>query len=143
MAREVNMAIQVRLPRQALLALSVTLLAVFSSAWPVMAQGTANFYSTEASNGTENYAIVHNAGTVPMPQPVRLIAACNYNLSSAEVVMAFDANALPANGAVPRMQLPLPPASNTNAPSCGSFSLPAGGVTFYAGVVVASITGRH
>jgi hypothetical protein len=143
MAREVNMAIQVRFLRQAHLTLLITLLAVFPSPWPAMAQASANFYSTQASNGTENYAIIHNAGTVPVPQPVRLIAACNYNLSSAEVVMAFDASALPANGGVPKMQLPLPPASNGNAPSCGSFSLPAGGVTFYTGVViVASTTGK-
>jgi hypothetical protein len=75
-----------------------------------------------------------------VPEPVRLISACNYNSEAPEVVMVFDARALPANGAVPKMELPLPASAGNNAPSCASFSLPASGVTLYAGLVIASST---
>jgi hypothetical protein len=106
----------------------------------VMAQGAVNFYSTTAASGTENYAIVLNAGNGAVPEPARLLSACNYNPVSPEVVMVFDAMVLPANGAVPKMQLPLPAATGLNAPSCGSFSLPSGGVTFYLGLAIAAST---
>ena len=106
----------------------------------VLAQGAVNFYSTTAASGTENYAIVPNAGGRLVPEPARLLSACNYNLAGPEVVMVFDASVLPANGAVPKMQLPLPAATGSNAPSCGSFSLPAGGVTFYSGLAIAAST---
>jgi len=118
---------------------AISLLAAATSApLIVMAQGAVNFYATTAASGTENYAIVLNAGLDP--EPTRLLSACNYNLAAAEVVMVFDAVVLPANGAVPKMQLPLPAATAANAPSCGSFSLPAGGVTFYSGLLIASST---
>jgi hypothetical protein len=102
--------------------------------------GTANFYSTNAATGTENYALITNAGGVAVPEPIRLISACNYNSGAAEVVMVFDASALPVNGAVPKMELPLPASGGTNAPSCASFSLPASGVTLYKGLVIAAST---
>lgn len=109
----------------------------------LVAAGTANFYSTATATGTENYAVISNAGGVAIPEPVRLISACSYNSSAPEVVMVFDAKALPANGAIPKMQLPLPASGGNNAPSCASFSLPAGGVTLYAGLVIAdSTTGK-
>jgi hypothetical protein len=104
-----------------------------------MAQEGVNFYSTAAASGTENYAIVDNSGGFA-PEPARLISACNYNVAAPEVVMVFDASALPANGSVPKMQLPLPAANGASAPSCGSFSLPAGGVTFYTGLLIAAST---
>jgi hypothetical protein len=136
------MAIHVRRIRLMLVAGAI-LFGLTSRPTPVRAQSTANFYSTAAASGTENYAAIRNAGGTGVPEPVRLISACNYNSGAPEVVMVFDAGALPANGSLPKMMLPLPASSGSNAPSCASFSMPAGGVTFYAGVVVAaSTTGR-
>ena len=138
MGAEVTMAIYVRSKWQIIVSAAV-LLCVASMPRYVLA-GTANFYSTTASSGSENYAIISNAGGVAVPEPVRLISACNYNSAEPEVVMVFDATALPANGAVPKMELPISVSSGSNAPSCASFSLPAGGVILYKGLVIAAST---
>jgi len=135
------MAINVRRKRQIVTVGFVLLAVAFMPR--LVAAGTANFYSTAAASGTENYALISNAGGVAVPEPVRLISACNYNSGAPEVVMVFDASALPANGAVPKMELPLPASAGTNSPSCASFSLPESGVTLYKGLVIAaSTTGR-
>lgn len=138
MGAEVNMAIHIR-RRWEILAAGVVLLIVADMRSHAVAQSTANFYSTRAAAGSENYAVIINAG-VAAPEPVRLISACNYNAAAPEVVMVFDANALPANGAVPMMELPLPESGGSNAPACGSFSMPDGGVTLYHGLVIAAST---
>jgi len=132
------MAIHVR-RKSRMVGAGAALLAVVAMPQLVTA-GTANFYSTTAASGTENYAVISNAGGVAIPEPVRLISACSYNSSAPEVVMVFDAKALPANGAVPKMELPLPASGGNNAPSCASFSLPANGVALYKGLVVAAST---
>jgi hypothetical protein len=139
MAHEVNMATHARRKRVNPASL-IVLLAMAASPRAATAAGTMNFYSTSAASGTENFAVISNAGTVPIPQPVRLIAACSYNFAAAEVVMVFDANALPANGTAPKMEFSLPTAGGANAPSCGSLALPAGGVSFDKGVVIAAST---
>ena len=118
----------------------IIMLAIAASPCVALAQGTVNYYSTKAASGAENYAVIANAGTVPLVQPVRFIAACSYNSAAPEVVMLFDALSLPANGTAPRMEFSLPAAGGTNAPSCGSIPLPPGGVDFFKGVVVAAST---
>jgi hypothetical protein len=130
------MAIYVR--RKWRIVTAASLLIAVATMPRIVAAGTANFYSTTATSGTENYALISNAGGVP--EPVRLISACNYNSGAPEVVMVFDASALPVNGAVPKMELPLPASGGTNAPSCASFSLPASGVTLYKGLIIAAST---
>jgi hypothetical protein len=139
MAREVNMVIYARRKRVNP-AYFIALLAITLSPWAASAQSTVNYYSTTAASGTENYAVIPNAGTVPIAQPVRLVAACSYNSAAGEVVMIFDATALPGNGAVPKMEFSLPAAGGVNAPSCGSIPLPPVGVSFHKGVVVAAST---
>jgi hypothetical protein len=122
---------------------SHALAVIFSLALAGLARaGTANLYSTSATSGMENSAVIASPTlpdqTYPAPVVMTLIGACNYG--TAETVMAFDATALPANGVVPKLELPLS-AGTANAPVCGSLSLPVGGVTFYKGVVaVASST---
>lgn len=133
------MAIYIRRKRIIPASLAI-LLALAALPFVAMAQDTVNFYSTRVATGTENYSVLPNASTVPMPQPVRMIAACSYNSAAPEVVMVFDASALPPNGTVPKLQLALPAASSISAPACGVFPLPAGGVSFYAGVVIAAST---
>ena len=133
------MAISIRRKRVIPVSLAA-LLALAASPFFAMAQDTVNFYSTTAAGGTENYSVLANAGTVHMSQPVRMIAACSYNSAAPEVIMVFDASALPPNGTVPKLQLPLPAASSASAPACGIFPLPAGGVSFHTGVVIAAST---
>jgi hypothetical protein len=139
MAREVNMVIHARRKRVTP-ASFIVLLAIALSPWAAFAQATVNYYSTAAASGTENYAVIANAGTVPIAQPVRFIAACSYNSTAPELIMLFDAKALPSNGTVPKMEFVLPAAGGANAPSCGSLPLPPGGVSFHKGAVVAAST---
>jgi hypothetical protein len=117
------------------------LAALTVSPWAARAQGRVNFYSATAARGTENDGVIPNAGTVPQAQ--RRIGARNYNTAAPKMAMLVDAVALPANGAVLRMQLPVQAAMGGSLPSCGSITLPAGVVASNKEIVIAaSTTGR-
>lgn len=110
-------------------ALALLLSAFIGTGWAL----PTNWYSTGASSGTENSAVI----PVQPTQVVNLIAIVNDSTSAALTGMCFDATSLPTNGAVPRLP-PVPLAAGTAAAgTAGSLALPRDGFQVVNGLVCA------
>lgn len=102
--------------------------------------GQAPASGATSVTGTENSAIVL-IGNGTSQRTVQLVAVQNYG-AAAVVAMLFDANALPATGAIPVASCALA-AGAAAAPSQCSISFPGDGRVNFKGIVVAcSTTGK-